>query len=513
MVPPTTGIPPGRRWVRRFRSRLNAHRGLHHRYERRASCKSIRPSSHTRVASEQRGGGWVKCCSGLQAEQAKGGDSGELCPASDLRIEPGRHSIGPFVIPQNRIWAFKRVGKPLRPMRALIQPQKTEASVRKPRCNLGVSPCFDGSVGGENLAHAAETVCEGEGAGGCRWGGAPHGAGHDGTAATRCVGAQADLLDRPARRTPQGNRAAFANRHAFLHGREAIGIPRATSIGLGHAGSANERVYAHDRVARPGVKWKRASRRGGPTRVVACVRASVGAANACVRASVGVANLTGAIEFRRRGTGAHRLALSGGEAEALIVAAARVEAVESGGRAGLINDATPAPLPACYAADASIARGGTADYARAALAALRVVLAAARRQNSCVGRRCRGVATAIGAEEVATAFTRSAWTATAERCAALAAERRCAAAHRCAIGAPVACLAKGSRAPASKRRQDKNGQDLGGCVCCGPLRGSFWWLRSQPNAQGVDLRRTSQKAEARPRRAQAWSNCLHRRSP
>jgi serine/threonine protein kinase len=37
-----------------------------------------------------------------------GRDSGELCPASDLRIEPGRHSIGVFVIPQNRIWAFDR---------------------------------------------------------------------------------------------------------------------------------------------------------------------------------------------------------------------------------------------------------------------------------------------------------------------------------------------------------------------------------------------------------------------
>ena len=37
-----------------------------------------------------------------------GKDSGELCPVSDLKIEPGRHSIGVFVIPQNRIWTFER---------------------------------------------------------------------------------------------------------------------------------------------------------------------------------------------------------------------------------------------------------------------------------------------------------------------------------------------------------------------------------------------------------------------
>jgi hypothetical protein len=46
-----------------------------------------------------------------------GRDSGELCPASDLRIEPGRHSIGVFVIPQNRIWTFDRevqLGRPHR---------------------------------------------------------------------------------------------------------------------------------------------------------------------------------------------------------------------------------------------------------------------------------------------------------------------------------------------------------------------------------------------------------------
>ena len=46
-----------------------------------------------------------------------GKDSGELCPASDLRIEPGRHSIGVYVIPQNRIWAFDREVQLNRPHR------------------------------------------------------------------------------------------------------------------------------------------------------------------------------------------------------------------------------------------------------------------------------------------------------------------------------------------------------------------------------------------------------------
>jgi hypothetical protein len=46
-----------------------------------------------------------------------GRDSGELCPASDLRIEPGRHSIGLFVIPQNRIWTFDREVQLNRPHR------------------------------------------------------------------------------------------------------------------------------------------------------------------------------------------------------------------------------------------------------------------------------------------------------------------------------------------------------------------------------------------------------------
>jgi hypothetical protein len=46
-----------------------------------------------------------------------GKDSGELCPASDLRIEPGGHSIGVFVIPQNRIWTFDREVQLNRPHR------------------------------------------------------------------------------------------------------------------------------------------------------------------------------------------------------------------------------------------------------------------------------------------------------------------------------------------------------------------------------------------------------------
>jgi hypothetical protein len=46
-----------------------------------------------------------------------GKDSGELCPASSLRLEPGRHSIGVFVIPQNRIWAFDREIQVNRPHR------------------------------------------------------------------------------------------------------------------------------------------------------------------------------------------------------------------------------------------------------------------------------------------------------------------------------------------------------------------------------------------------------------
>ena len=46
-----------------------------------------------------------------------GKDSGDLCPASDLWGEPGRHSIGVFVIPQNRIWSFDREAQLNRPLR------------------------------------------------------------------------------------------------------------------------------------------------------------------------------------------------------------------------------------------------------------------------------------------------------------------------------------------------------------------------------------------------------------
>jgi serine/threonine protein kinase len=46
-----------------------------------------------------------------------GKDLGQLCPVSDLKLEPGRHSIGLFVIPQNRIWAFDREVQINRPHR------------------------------------------------------------------------------------------------------------------------------------------------------------------------------------------------------------------------------------------------------------------------------------------------------------------------------------------------------------------------------------------------------------
>lgn len=46
-----------------------------------------------------------------------GKDSGQLCPVGDLKLEPGKHSIGVFVIPQNRIWAFDREIQAGRPHR------------------------------------------------------------------------------------------------------------------------------------------------------------------------------------------------------------------------------------------------------------------------------------------------------------------------------------------------------------------------------------------------------------
>ena len=54
---------------------------------------------------------------GLYPIFVDGKDSGELCPASDLKVEPGRHSIGVFVIPQNRIWTFEREVQLNRPHR------------------------------------------------------------------------------------------------------------------------------------------------------------------------------------------------------------------------------------------------------------------------------------------------------------------------------------------------------------------------------------------------------------
>jgi PEGA domain. len=60
----------------------------------------------------------VTCTSeGVYPVFVDGKDSGEMCPASDLRIEPGRHSIGVFVIPQNRIWTFDREVQINRPHR------------------------------------------------------------------------------------------------------------------------------------------------------------------------------------------------------------------------------------------------------------------------------------------------------------------------------------------------------------------------------------------------------------
>jgi serine/threonine-protein kinase len=46
-----------------------------------------------------------------------GKDVGALCPAPSLGIDPGRHVIGVFVIPQNRIWTFEREVQAGRPHR------------------------------------------------------------------------------------------------------------------------------------------------------------------------------------------------------------------------------------------------------------------------------------------------------------------------------------------------------------------------------------------------------------
>ncbi len=46
-----------------------------------------------------------------------GRDVGALCPTSSLGVEPGRHVIGIFVIPQNRSWTFEREIQAGRPHR------------------------------------------------------------------------------------------------------------------------------------------------------------------------------------------------------------------------------------------------------------------------------------------------------------------------------------------------------------------------------------------------------------
>jgi hypothetical protein len=46
-----------------------------------------------------------------------GKDTGGLCPVGEIKLDPGRHSIGVFVIPQNRIWAFDREIQAGRPHR------------------------------------------------------------------------------------------------------------------------------------------------------------------------------------------------------------------------------------------------------------------------------------------------------------------------------------------------------------------------------------------------------------
>jgi hypothetical protein len=46
-----------------------------------------------------------------------GQDTGMLCPLQDVEIDPGRHVIGIFVIPQNRIWTFQREVQAGRPHR------------------------------------------------------------------------------------------------------------------------------------------------------------------------------------------------------------------------------------------------------------------------------------------------------------------------------------------------------------------------------------------------------------
>jgi hypothetical protein len=46
-----------------------------------------------------------------------GKEIGALCPIAGVRLDPGKHMVGIFVIPQNRIWTFDRdvvAGRPHR---------------------------------------------------------------------------------------------------------------------------------------------------------------------------------------------------------------------------------------------------------------------------------------------------------------------------------------------------------------------------------------------------------------
>jgi hypothetical protein len=37
-----------------------------------------------------------------------GKEIGALCPIAGVRLDPGKHMVGVFVIPENRIWTFDR---------------------------------------------------------------------------------------------------------------------------------------------------------------------------------------------------------------------------------------------------------------------------------------------------------------------------------------------------------------------------------------------------------------------
>jgi hypothetical protein len=46
-----------------------------------------------------------------------GREIGALCPIAGIRLEPGKHMVGLFVIPQNRLWTLDREIQPERPHR------------------------------------------------------------------------------------------------------------------------------------------------------------------------------------------------------------------------------------------------------------------------------------------------------------------------------------------------------------------------------------------------------------